>query len=615
MAYERLNLKTGDELNEAVFKKIDDNFDTKQDVLVSGSNIRTINGKSILGSGGIEIKNGEAVFYTSSMEYKNYGLSNKIWTYISGKYLNENNVWKDSSGYHSYQFTVNDRTMSKIYLSISTTLTGYVQICRDRNGTFTRWRTSDNNLPNSENLAIDIKFEDIITISIAYTSDISKITVPIYQEVRTMDVDRVYKKYSFDDSIFTYKQGYYWNEQGWNASSSYHSYQMTITSDIQKFYLEFSVNNGKPANYFQVCINRGSTFTRYRSTDNNLPLGEEGEIELQEGDILTISSVALYDINGSKIYFYEAVSQVSQSSSSGGKTCMCEYNSAMTVTSGRGGLDIYLPQHSGYAHWKFVHSVQSSINCDTWRISECSKVDDNLNEIRQITTTGAEWEMALRIADRPDFIGGYAHGDEVYTSMMVFLDGAYTDITSITTLTHFNELKIIVNSTGYDPNDSTTIALYHSKELIWTKDGITVNQRVKWVNDYTLTSCYLAMMAPLKHDSGDDTAIITDTFYSDINYEPTDIPLTGGLSISLRNPIPTKVCTYGTTSGISCTMSIPKYVTKYGSGHHYFLLADNGGGNYNKMYFSIAQTGATVKPMTFGKLLLFITFNFNGGDS
>lgn len=39
-------------------QKIDGLFDTKQDILVSGTNIKTVNGTSVLGSGDFEITNG-----------------------------------------------------------------------------------------------------------------------------------------------------------------------------------------------------------------------------------------------------------------------------------------------------------------------------------------------------------------------------------------------------------------------------------------------------------------------------------------------------------------------------------------------------------------------------
>ena len=286
---------------------------------------------------------------------------------------------------------------------------------------------------------------------------------------------------------------------------------------------------------------------------------------------------------------------ISSNGTGGGSvaTCKCQYTNNLTVTAGQGGLHIYLPQSKGYADWAFVHSVRDTSNCDTWRIANCTMADDDLNYVQAITTDGAEWEMALKIKDRPDFTGGFAHGDEVYNSLWTFVDGRYVDITSLTDVTNFNELKIIVNSTCYDPNDSVTVAFYHSKELIWTKDGLTVNQRVEWVNDYDLASCYLAMMPPLKYLNEDNSKTVTDTFYTNTNYIPTTIPTSDNFSVTCKAPVPTKACVFGIDSGITCTMSVPKYVTKYEKGY-YFLLTDNASNNYNKMYFSIAQLGDSV---------------------
>lgn len=55
MAYEKLNLTNGTTINEDHFKHIEDGIFNKQDTLVSGTNIKTINGVSILGSGDLTI--------------------------------------------------------------------------------------------------------------------------------------------------------------------------------------------------------------------------------------------------------------------------------------------------------------------------------------------------------------------------------------------------------------------------------------------------------------------------------------------------------------------------------------------------------------------------------
>lgn len=594
MSYERLNLNPNDTWKADHVRHIEDGIESKQDALVSGTNIKSINGNSILGNGEVEIQGATVVFYSTDYGYKKYTLSGNMWEYKQG-YFWSGTGWTANDQYHSYQFMVTDSSMSKLYLEFSSPLSSYLQIVHNSDGGYVRYRTSENNLPEGQSLELDIKEGDVISISLTYVGDISKTKVCIYQLIRTISGGSDYVKRTLSDSIWEYSTGRYWNDGKWIEHESYVSYQTTATADMKKFYLNFLNGTGRPSNYYQVCVDRGQVSTRYRSTDDNLPLTKSSEIELEEGDIITISCIVQSDVSSTIVYFYET-KPISPDSPGGGGTvamCKCQYTNNLTVCAGQGGLHIYLPQSNGYADWQFVHSVRDTSNCDTWRIAMCTMVDNELNHVQAITTEGAEWEMALRIKDRPDFTGGFAHGDEIYSSLITFVDGRYVDITSLTDLTNFNELKIIVNSTCYDPNDSVTIAFYHSKELIWTKDGLTVNQRVEWLNDYDLASCYLAMMPPLKYLNEDNTKIVTDTFYTNTNYIPTTIPTSDNFSVTYKAPVPTKACVFGTSSGITCTMSIPKYVTTYEKGY-YFLLTDNSSNNYNKMYFSIAQLGDSV---------------------
>lgn len=270
-------------------------------------------------------------------------------------------------------------------------------------------------------------------------------------------------------------------------------------------------------------------------------------------------------------------------SSSGGKDNnelrrqpYCEYDWTIRFENAQGGLRIYIPTDNGYINYNIVHSISKGANEDMWRMSLAYACDENLKNSYAITT-GAEWDMALMLQGRNDFIGGNAHGDEVYTSLKMYIDGKEVDIIEVKELTSFEEITIRVESIGYDPNDHTTEALKHFKEYIITADGVLLNQRVEWLNDYTLGSSYMAMMPPAKTH--------TNMFYLDNNPTPRECNGNFGSYSGAK-----KATVYG--SNLKFTMSIPKYPSLTGGNR--FLLTDNGGGEYNKMYFVICD-GASVK--------------------
>lgn len=260
------------------------------------------------------------------------------------------------------------------------------------------------------------------------------------------------------------------------------------------------------------------------------------------------------------------------------KTLYCRYDPTIEIESSVGGLRIFVPTKNGYINYNFVHCICEIKNCNTWRLGKAYAFDDNFENEFELTPKGAEWDMALRIDGRPDFIGGYAHGDEIFNSLSLSLDGIPTEMESLTAMTEFCELIITVESIGFDPNDSVTQVLKHFKEYIISKDGITLNQRVEWLNDYTLGASYMAMMPPLKS--------LTDKFYTNVDNAPKDAADNYGRILGA-----TRAVVYGTESGISFSMSIPKYPSLVGGNS--FLLTDNRGKPYNKMYFVICK-GADV---------------------
>lgn len=260
----------------------------------------------------------------------------------------------------------------------------------------------------------------------------------------------------------------------------------------------------------------------------------------------------------------------------------CRYDSRFQAEKSRGALEIYLPTAVGYICHRLAHTVYDERNADTWRLSVVTACNDDFGNHQPITCEGAEWEMAFRIGGRPDFIGGFAHGDERDIRVTFCLDGGEVTIEGLTMLTPCREVIVRTASVCYDPLDSESEALLHEKTYTVTADGIHLAQRMEWLGDYPLASCYAAMMPPLK--------AYTDTYQTDL--DPAPIPF--DLRVKREQVDGAREARlWSEASGLSYTMAIEPYGLYPDSGR--FSLSDNGGAPYNKMYFSLCEGGEVQK--------------------
>ena len=124
-------------------------------------------------------------------------------------------------------------------------------------------------------------------------------------------------------------------------------------------------------------------------------------------------------------------------------TSFCIFDKAFNLESAIGALRVYLPCDGGFVNYNIAHSVREDRVCDTWRLSQAFAFDKEL-EKSVLLSPRAEWDMALHIKDRDDFIGGELHGDEIFTDMRLFLDGCETSYEKITELTEFSTLTVQV---------------------------------------------------------------------------------------------------------------------------------------------------------------------------
>ena len=259
------------------------------------------------------------------------------------------------------------------------------------------------------------------------------------------------------------------------------------------------------------------------------------------------------------------------------------YDGSMTFDGAQGGLRILYPAQKGFIEYTFLHSVHPQRNCDTWRMSVVNLLDEKGAFLHRLTKDGAEWEMAVRLEDRPDFIGGFIHGDEIGTAPVIFLDGKQTELWDLASWKEFSQLEIRADSVGFDPTEPGKAVLNHHKHLRYDAEGVHLEQEVLWLENVTLDSkfkSFLAMMPPVKHDPNDPENRITGSFA--MKGEPLQ-------SITTLPVTQTDVQTFtvaGTNSRF--TMCVEGYAPLY-SNSYLAHLSDNGSHlNYHKMYITFA---------------------------
>lgn len=259
------------------------------------------------------------------------------------------------------------------------------------------------------------------------------------------------------------------------------------------------------------------------------------------------------------------------------------YDGNLTCDGSQGGLRILYPEKDGFVEYTFVHSVVPEKNCDLWRMSVVNALDANGAFLHPLTKAHAEWEMAIRLENRPDFIGGYNHGDEIGRSPVFVLDGETVDPETLFRFREFSRLEISVDSTGYDPADPSEVLLKHHKKYCFNATGVHLEQEVLWLQDVTLDGrlrSYLAMMPPLKHDPKEPERAITDSFA----FGNAPFQSIGKLPVESRETCSIQV--KGEQSRFRFRMTAEGYEPCYPNGY-FALLTDNGSHmNYHKMYIA-----------------------------
>lgn len=338
---------------------------------------------------------------------------------------------------------------------------------------------------------------------------------------------------------------------------------------------------------------------RKRKSESNLPvstspLNVSGAIVIFTVNASTTANVFInngLELEDDVLLSQNQVTQVIEQISDG-KTPKVVYTSVQEFPDENSTeqINIFLPATYGYIRYAYGHNVKQSINANSWRIFRAIATNDVLADRFPVTTYG-EWEMAVRISGGSDFIGGILHGDEVMEDVLFFIDGKETDIASITELTDFSELRIIENTLLYNPDEPTENVAKHSKEYIFTIDGLTINQRVLWLMVKTLTTSYSCMFPLIRGNDTVSDLQVTAKYYDNNDYKTYDVSVGGvsGYPFTWHGGT-TKANFWSEESGIYASAELVKQPSLTGGDMSFVQNTVN---QYNKLYFAICGIGNT----------------------
>lgn len=351
----------------------------------------------------------------------------------------------------------------------------------------------------------------------------------------------------------------------------------------------------------------------FRSTEGNLPTSQNPAL-VSAGQMIAIfiqqrntGGGIIYD-NDFTLYIGEYQDYLANNVSLNAhqleqvktKTPFIAYETPETEigSTAREEIAFYIPATHGYIKYTLVRREYSAKNYNTWQIYKAYACDDNKNIEYSITNAG-EWEMAIKIQGAPNFIGGFAHGNEIFNTITVFIDGKIVNDISTINGEVFAEARVVITSDLYDPNDGATLETVgqftpvatHGREYVFSKSGLKLYQDVILNTSLTLLGSYMTMFPIIR---GNDTVTptqITDHYYANNNNIIYDVSVgaNGSPGYGWKENV-TKASIYGATSGVFASVEMLSQPDINNAGARLFQVEDTIN-KYNKLYWSICGVG------------------------
>ena len=253
-----------------------------------------------------------------------------------------------------------------------------------------------------------------------------------------------------------------------------------------------------------------------------------------------------------------------------------------------GQIHIYMPQEEGYLQICMNLVDSRETNAYGWRLNMMYACDDGLRPRFPITSKG-EYEAAIRIVGRPDFMGMGAHGSEQMTDFHILVNGSEVALEDLTALADWERIRICRDSDFYDPLDEVTHVATHRVVYDFDLSGLTVTQEVRWLAEADCGYSYM-MMFPVGRDY--EGMQITDTYSDDGDPGEYDVSKAGFTGYpDLWLPGVGQMTLSSGKSGITAVMKRLESPELAGGGYRHCWNAPA----YNKLYFTVCGGGDQIQ--------------------
>ena len=188
------------------------------------------------------------------------------------------------------------------------------------------------------------------------------------------------------------------------------------------------------------------------------------------------------------------------------------------------GFLILYPSKSGdYIGYQYGRYKVDSVHVDVWRLKTVAVYDSNLIQKYLLCANSYDCEGVLRINGQSDYIGS-VHGDEIGNSVKMIIDGKEYSTTDNIDI-WCKSIVFAVNSNVYEM-DSDTLAFTKDKLTIFDRNGVTVTNKWKAINQYTLVHVRSCLVSINKY--ADDVKLVDRIYDTHKQLIPMAVPPVSG---------------------------------------------------------------------------------------
>lgn len=229
---------------------------------------------------------------------------------------------------------------------------------------------------------------------------------------------------------------------------------------------------------------------------------------------------------------------------------------AVFINRTAGSVHFHLPAKSTpsneYIEYRLFHHVAA--DADVWTIA--GVWESRLSNLgvftrgKRLIIEQTELLCALQEQGQPDFMGGYAHGDEAVTAAPTLtIDGNAVSLATGGDAWYYGaEAVFSQTSRLYRYGSALSVPLAERQaSMTFNATGLTTNQKITHLTGYTLQNGYLAMMAPHRYE----------VFASGVSEDATSAQISGVLIDNVRG-MPIDCAARAESSGSDFAQTTPR---------------------------------------------------------